>query len=70
MLTHFNQAGEAHMVDVGNKAATTRIAIASGQISMLKNTLDLIIAGNHKKGDVLGIARIAGIMGAKENRVN
>ena len=66
MLTHFNQAGEAHMVDVGNKASTTRIAIACGQISMLKNTLDLIIAGNHKKGDVLGIARIAGIMGAKK----
>jgi cyclic pyranopterin phosphate synthase len=66
MLTHFNQAGEAHMVDIGNKASTTRIAIAAGQISMLKNTLDLIIAGNHKKGDVLGIARIAGIMGAKK----
>lgn len=65
MLTHFNQAGEAHMVDVGSKDASTRIAIASGKITMQKNTLDLIIAGNHKKGDVLGIARIAGIMASK-----
>ncbi len=66
MLTHFNQTGDAHMVDVGAKTSTSRVAIATGKISMLPNTLDLIIAGNHKKGDVLGIARIAGIMGAKQ----
>lgn len=66
MLTHFNQTGDAHMVDVGAKTSTSRIAIATGKITMLPNTLDLIIAGNHKKGDVLGIARIAGIMGAKQ----
>lgn len=64
-LTHFNQAGEAHMVDVGQKDLTKRIAIATGRISMLPMTLDFIIAGTHKKGDVLGIARIAGIQGAK-----
>ena len=66
MLTHFNQAGAAHMVDVGDKNLTQRLALASGQITMLSTTLDLIIAGNHKKGDVLGIARIAGIQGAKK----
>jgi len=66
MLTHFNQTGDAHMVDVGTKTPSTRIATATGQITMLQNTLDLIIAGNHKKGDVLGIARIAGIMAAKQ----
>lgn len=64
-LTHFNQAGEAHMVDVGNKAVTQRKAVASGRIIMLPETLKLIEQGNHKKGDVLGIARIAGIMAAK-----
>lgn len=64
-LTHFNQAGEAHMVDVGNKAITQRKAVASGRIIMLPETLKLIQQGNHKKGDVLGIARIAGIMAAK-----
>jgi cyclic pyranopterin phosphate synthase len=66
MLTHFNQAGEAHMVDVGQKDLTARIAIASGKIQMLTSTLQLIISGQHKKGDVLGIARIAGIQGAKK----
>jgi len=66
MLTHFNQAGEAHMVDVGQKDPTARIAIASGKIQMLAPTLQLIISGQHKKGDVLGIARIAGIQGAKK----
>ena len=66
MLTHFNQAGAAHMVDVGNKDSTDRAAIATGSITMLPKTLELIIAGNHKKGDVLGIARIAGIQGAKK----
>ncbi len=65
-LTHFNQEGEAHMVDVGNKSITKRVAIAEGQIMMLDKTLDLIKQGNHKKGDVLGIARIAGIMAAKK----
>lgn len=65
-LTHFNQAGEAHMVDVGDKVSTDRIAIAEGKITMQPETLSLIIAGGHKKGDVLGIARIAGIMAAKK----
>jgi len=64
-LTHFNAEGEAHMVDVGNKAQTRRIAIAEGVIEMQPKTLDLILAGEHKKGDVLGIARVAGIMAAK-----
>jgi cyclic pyranopterin phosphate synthase len=64
-LTHFNSAGEAHMVDVGDKAVTRRIAVAEGRITMAPETLALIRAGNHKKGDVLGIARIAGIMAAK-----
>lgn len=64
-LTHFNQAGEAYMVNVAAKPATKRTAVAAGQIRMLDKTLDLIKQGNHKKGDVLGIARIAGIMAAK-----
>lgn len=64
-LTHFNKSGEAHMVDVGDKAITHRIAVARGRIGMRTETLELIEKGNHKKGDVLGIARIAGIMGAK-----
>jgi cyclic pyranopterin phosphate synthase len=64
-LTHFNTEGEAHMVDVGNKAQTRRIAIAEGNIAMQPKTLELILAGEHKKGDVLGVARIAGIMAAK-----
>lgn len=65
-LTHFNKAGEAHMVDVGTKAVTQRTAVCEGMIEMLPHTLALIIAGNHKKGDVLGIARIAGIMASKK----
>jgi cyclic pyranopterin phosphate synthase len=64
-LTHFTASGEAHMVDVGDKAATKRVAVAEGRIRMLAETLELIVRGGHKKGDVLGIARIAGIMGAK-----
>lgn len=64
-LTHFNAAGDAHMVDVGNKSSSTRTAVAEGYIAMLPETLRLILSGGHKKGDVLGIARIAGIMGAK-----
>ncbi len=65
-LTHFNQAGEAHMVDVGGKAMTTRVAMAEGTIVMLPETFTLVVQGGHKKGDVLGIARIAGIMAAKK----
>ena len=65
-LSHFNSAGEAHMVDVGDKAITQRTAICEGAIEMLPDTLALIMAGNHKKGDVLGIARIAGIMASKK----
>ncbi len=64
-LTHFNARGEAHMVDVGDKASTRRVAIAEGWIEMAPATLALIESGRHKKGDVLGIARVAGIMGAK-----
>ncbi|MDD3517026.1 MAG: cyclic pyranopterin monophosphate synthase MoaC [Chromatiales bacterium] len=64
-LTHFNSKGEAHMVDVGAKDNTHRIAVAEGRIGMRAATLDLIRQGGHKKGDVLGIARVAGIMGAK-----
>ncbi|WP_069470079.1 cyclic pyranopterin monophosphate synthase MoaC [Candidatus Marithrix sp. Canyon 246] len=65
-LTHFNNAGEAEMVDVSDKASTDRIAIAEGIITMQTETLELIMQGGHKKGDVLGIARIAGIMAAKK----
>ena len=65
-LTHFNQSGEVHMVDVGNKAITLRTAVTEGYIEMQPVTLELIMAGNHKKGDVLGIARIAGIMASKK----
>lgn len=64
-LTHFNAAGEAHMVDVGAKPETHRVAVASGRIEMAGATLELITTGGHKKGDVLGIARTAGIMAAK-----
>ena len=65
-LTHFDNSGQAHMVDVGAKADTHRIAIASGQISMMPSTLALIQQGNAKKGDVLGIARIAAIQASKK----
>lgn len=61
-LTHFNELGEAHMVDIGEKKSTARRAVVKGDISMLAETLALITQGKHKKGDVLGIARIAGIM--------
>lgn len=64
-LTHFNESGEFHMVDVSAKEVTHRVAVAEGRISMLPETLSLILSGGHKKGDVLGIARVAGIMGAK-----
>ncbi len=63
---HFNQSGEAHMVDVGEKAITQRVAITEGYIEMQPETLQLIINGEHKKGDVLAIARIAGIMASKK----
>ena len=65
-LTHFNQQGEAHMVDIGNKDITKRIAVTEGRILMKPETLQHILEGNNKKGDVLGIARIAGIMAAKK----
>ena len=64
-LTHIDTSGEARMVDVSAKPATERIAIAEGRVVMRKATLDLIVSGNAKKGDVLGTARIAGIMAAK-----
>ena len=65
-LNHFNQRGDAHMVDVGDKAVTARVAIAEGRIEMQPETLRRIIDGVHGKGDVLGVARIAGIMAAKK----
>jgi cyclic pyranopterin monophosphate synthase len=64
-LTHFNESGEAHMVDVGDKQFTARRAVAKGHISMKPETLAMIQQGTHKKGDVLGIARTAGIMSTK-----
>jgi len=64
-LTHFNESGEAHMVDIGAKSSTARRAVVNGHISMEPTTLALIIEGNHKKGDVLGISRVAGIMATK-----
>lgn len=64
-LTHISVSGEAHMVDVGGKAETVRIAVAEGRIRMKPETLALIREGNAKKGDVIGTARIAGIMAAK-----
>jgi len=65
-LTHFDAEGQAHMVDVGSKSITHRIAVAEGRIRMEPRTLEMIEQGGHKKGDVLGIARIAGIMAAKK----
>jgi cyclic pyranopterin phosphate synthase len=65
-LTHFDSSGQAHMVNVGDKPNTHRVAIATGSIRMLPATFDLVEAGNHKKGDVLGIARIAGIQASKK----
>ena len=64
-LTHFNQNGQAHMVDIADKSETKRIAKAAGRITMLATTLALISSGNARKGDVLGIARIAAIQGSK-----
>lgn len=65
-LTHLNEKGEAHMVDVSSKVETHRQAAAEAIISMQPATLDLIIQGGHKKGDVLAVARIAGIQAAKK----
>jgi cyclic pyranopterin phosphate synthase len=64
-LTHIDARGQAHMVDVGAKSATERVAVAEGKVIMRKETLDAVIAGNATKGDVLGAARLAGIMAAK-----
>ncbi len=65
-LTHFNAEGNVHMVDVGDKVISQRIAVTEGIIIMQDKTLAMIMAGSHKKGDVLGIARIAGIMATKK----
>ena len=65
-LTHLNKHGEAHMVDVGAKPVTEREAVAEGTIRMRAETLALILEGGHKKGDVLAVARVAGIMAAKK----
>ncbi|MFN7003360.1 MAG: cyclic pyranopterin monophosphate synthase MoaC [Roseinatronobacter sp.] len=64
-LTHFDAEGHAHMVDVSQKSHTARVAIAESAVQMLPETLALITEGRAKKGDVLGVARLAGIMGAK-----
>ena len=61
-LTHFNLAGQAHMVDVGRKDEALRMAVAAGRMVMQGQTLQLLRAGGHKKGDVLGIARVIRIM--------
>ncbi|MBX8811479.1 cyclic pyranopterin monophosphate synthase MoaC [Pseudochrobactrum algeriensis] len=65
-LTHLDESGAANMVDVGDKAETMRIATASGCVTMQKQTLELILSGNAAKGDVIGTARLAGIMAAKK----
>ena len=66
-FTHFDESGQAHMVDVGQKDHTHRIAVATGMISMQKDTFAAIKAGSHKKGDVIGIARIAAIQATKKS---
>lgn len=65
-LTHFDGKGDAHMVDVSDKAVTSRVAVAAGNIKMNRETFDIIAEGRAKKGDVLAVARLAGIMGAKK----
>jgi cyclic pyranopterin monophosphate synthase len=65
-LTHLGKSGQARMVDVSAKAATERVAVAEGRVVMSASTLDLVLRGDAKKGDVLGAARIAGIMAAKK----
>lgn len=66
MLTHFDAQGQAHMVDVSDKPVTARVAVAEGVVRMSADTLALVTAGRAGKGDVLGVARLAGIMGAKK----
>ena len=65
-LTHFDPQGQAHMVDVSAKAHTNRVAVASGCVKMSPEAYEILIEGNAKKGDVLAVARLAGIMGAKK----
>ena len=65
-LTHFDKDGQAHMVDVSDKPVTARIAVAEGAVVMAPGTLEMITQGTARKGDVLGVARLAGIMGAKK----
>lgn len=65
-LTHFNAQGDAHMVDVSDKAVTDRVATARGHVKMARETFDIVSEGRAKKGDVLAVARLAGIMGAKK----
>ena len=65
-LTHFDTSGQAHMVNVGDKPNTHRVAVATGKITMLPKAFEMVEAGSHKKGDVLGIARIAGIQASKK----
>ncbi|GAA4217325.1 cyclic pyranopterin phosphate synthase [Sagittula marina] len=65
-LTHFDASGAAHMVDVSDKAVTSRVATAAGWVKMAQETFDMITSGEAKKGDVIGVARLAGIMGAKK----
>ena len=65
-LSHFDGKGDAHMVDVSDKPVTSRIAVAEGHVKMTSQTLELITEGRAKKGDVLGVSRLAGIMGAKK----
>ncbi|MDQ3547541.1 MAG: cyclic pyranopterin monophosphate synthase MoaC, partial [Chloroflexota bacterium] len=64
-LTHFDEAGQARMVDVGDKAETHRVAVAGGRVRMQPETLRVIVEGRASKGDVLGVAQVAAIMGAK-----
>jgi len=64
-LSHFDDAGQAHMVDVSDKSVTARIAVAEGWVKMAPQTLEKVLEGSAKKGDVLGVARLAGIMAAK-----
>jgi cyclic pyranopterin phosphate synthase len=66
-LTHFDESGQAHMVDVGQKASTHRIAKATGYIQMSPETYEMVVSGTHKKGDVIGIARIAAIQATKKS---
>ncbi|WP_300580804.1 cyclic pyranopterin monophosphate synthase MoaC [Marivita sp.] len=65
-LTHFDAKGDAHMVDVSDKAVTSRVAVAEGYVKMAQETFEIITEGRAKKGDVIGVARLAGIMGAKK----